>query len=138
GFNHGANATSSAILGGLNNNIASGNIGAVVLGGNSIKLTGSSYTYTTAVNRLAIFGSLSGGTNSDSILTYDPITKLVRSRSTSDVLSTIAAAKGPVGAIQYHNGSQSFSGTTLFSFDVTSRSFTLGTRSGVYGVFSFT
>jgi hypothetical protein len=137
-INHGAQGNYSAILGGINNNIDGGNEGTVVLGGNSIKVTGTSYSYTTVVNTLAIFGSVTGGTNSDFVLTYNPSNKKVRSRTFGEFSAALSTAKGPTGAIQYNLGSGVFSGDTEFYFNQPVRSLTLGTRSGVHGVRSFT
>lgn len=138
GVAHGANADYSIILGGINNSIDGGNTGAVVLGGNSLKLTGSSYQYTTAVMKLAVFGNVSGGTNDDVILTLNPLTKFVRSRSFSEFSLALSAAKGPTNSIQYNLGSGIVSGDTLFLFEPNSKSLTLGSRSGIYGTRSFT
>lgn len=138
GIGHGANADFSAILGGINNNIEVGNTGAVILGGNFLKLTGSSYQHTTAVMKLAIFGTITGGTNSDVVLTMNPTTKLVRSRTFNEFSLSISAAKGPTNAIQYNLGSGVFSGDSQFTFDPLTLALTLGSRSGTIGTRSFT
>ena len=53
----GSNGRSWAILGGLKHNIESGNTNAAIIGGNLIKLTGTTYVDTTAVGNLAIMDS---------------------------------------------------------------------------------
>jgi hypothetical protein len=136
--NHGAQANYSAILGGINNNIDGGNEGAVVLGGNFLKLTGTTYTYHTVVTNLAIFGTISGGTNSDVVLTLNPTTKKVRSRTFNEFSLALSSAKGPTGAVQYNLGSGAFTGDSQYLFDSTTKSLTLGTRSGALGIRSFT
>lgn len=76
---HGALAANSAILGGLNHNTGVGNFRSAIIGGNGIKLTGTSYTDTTAVANLAIFTPPPFSTApADDILMYSNTTKLVR------------------------------------------------------------
>lgn len=133
---HGANAPQSIILGGINNNISSINTGSVIIGGNAIKLNNSGYTYTTAVQNFAIFGSLTGGTTGDTFIVLDPITKKIRSRLASDVVSSLGTAKGPFFSIQY-NKNGSFSGQTEFIFNETEKALTLGNRNGTVGTNSF-
>jgi len=133
---HGANADESVILGGRNNNISSLNIGSVIIGGNAIKLNSSGYTYTTAVQNLAIFGPVSGGTSGDTFLVIDNTTKKVRGRTTSEVIGNIAQAQGPFYSIQY-NKNGGFSGQTEFYIDESQRALTLGSRDGSIGVNSF-
>jgi hypothetical protein len=71
---HGALAANSVIFGGKNHNIASGNVRAAVIGGNAIKLTGTTYIDTVAVPSLAIFTTPSAG-GSDDILTWNASSK---------------------------------------------------------------
>ena len=73
---HGANAIYSAILGGLNNNIEIGSYGSVIIGGYGIKLTGTTHSYHTAVENLAIW-SPSNDTTSPNLLTWNPTTRKV-------------------------------------------------------------
>ena len=65
---HGALADNSAILGGLNHNIESGNTRAAIIGGDGIKLTGTTYIDTTAVDNLAVISTPSTGLVSDNVL----------------------------------------------------------------------
>ena len=58
---HGALAPRSAILGGQNHNIAVGNYGAVILGGDGIKLNGADYTNTAVMQKAYIQESLQAG-----------------------------------------------------------------------------
>jgi len=83
---HGALAPQSAILGGLNNNIAVGNVGAAIIGGNTINLTGSTYSYTTAVGNLAIMSTPSFGVSTNNVLVRDTngVTKQVTQASLSN------------------------------------------------------
>lgn len=67
---HGALAQSSIILGGRNHNIEVNNANAAIIGGNTIKLTGSSYINTTAVGNLAIMTPPSAGGSND-VLTWE-------------------------------------------------------------------
>ena len=60
---HGARADFSSIFGGRNHDIASGNTGATIIGGNSIKLSGSTYVDTTAVDHLAIITTPTSGSS---------------------------------------------------------------------------
>lgn len=76
GSGHGALADRSAILGGQNHNIESGNTGAVILGGSGIKLTGTDYINHVAVPNLAIF-STPGDGGTDDLLTWNATSKKV-------------------------------------------------------------
>lgn len=73
---NGALANNSAILGGVNQHIASGNVRSAIIGGFGINLTGTTYIETVAVPSLAIFTTPSTG-GSDDILTWNPISKKV-------------------------------------------------------------
>ncbi len=73
---HGALADNSAILGGINHNIATGNTRAAIIGGTGIKLTGSTYSDHVVVPSLAVFTTPSAG-SSDDILTWNATTKKV-------------------------------------------------------------
>jgi hypothetical protein len=73
---HGALANNSVILGGTDHNIESGNVRSVILGGNGIKLTGSSYVDHVAVPNLAIFSTPADDSNGE-ILVWDSVTKKV-------------------------------------------------------------
>ena len=73
---HGANADLSAILGGRNHNIETGNVRAAIIGGNGIKLTGTDYVDTTAVANFAIFDTPSAG-GAEDVLTWNPTTKII-------------------------------------------------------------
>lgn len=72
---HGALAPYSAILGGRNNNIASANTGATIIGGNSVKLN-SGYAYHTAVSNLVINDTPTTYTTQD-VLAWDATSKKV-------------------------------------------------------------
>jgi hypothetical protein len=74
---HGALANNSAILGGTNHNIEVGNTGAVILGGNLIKLTGTDYIGTTAVGKLALITGLTINASSDEVLVRNTTTGVV-------------------------------------------------------------
>ncbi len=63
-------------MGGQDHNIAVGNTNAAIIGGSTIKLTGSSYINFTAVSNLAIFTTPSAG-GSDDVLTWNSSTKMV-------------------------------------------------------------
>jgi hypothetical protein len=92
---HGANADFSAILGGQNHNIESGNVRAAIIGGDAIKLTGTSYIDHTAVDNLAIFSAPStGDVNSDNLLVWDSVDKKVKQLSPSTVGGITGATNG--------------------------------------------
>ncbi len=74
---HGALAPYSAILGGSDNNIEAGNTGAAIIGGNSVKLTGSTYIYTAAVSKLAIRQTPIAGINTDNVLVRRATTGII-------------------------------------------------------------
>jgi len=84
---HGALANSSVILGGINHNIASGNTNAAIIGGNTIKLTGTDYIDTTAVGNLAIMSSPAAGDASTTVMVRDAATGIIQERSQADVAS---------------------------------------------------
>jgi len=84
---HGALANSSVILGGINHNIASGNTNAAIIGGNTIKLTGTTYVDTTAVGKLAIMSQPANGDASTTVMVRDSSTGIIQERSQADVAS---------------------------------------------------
>lgn len=73
---HGALAADSAILGGRDHNIEAGNIRSVIIGGDAIKLTGSTYVDHVAVANLAIM-TLPGVGGADDLLTRDATTGII-------------------------------------------------------------
>jgi hypothetical protein len=75
---HGSLANSSVILGGLNHNIEVGNTNAAIIGGDSIKLTGSSYINHTAVANLAIMTTPAAGIGADDVLVRSSTTGRIR------------------------------------------------------------
>ena len=75
---HGAIADQSVILGGINHNIEAGNTRAAIIGGDTIKLTGTDYIDTTAVSNLAIMSSPSTGTSGDTVLVRDSSTGIIK------------------------------------------------------------
>ena len=77
-ISHGALADRSAILGGQNHNIEISNTGAAIIGGNGIKLTGSSYIDTTAVAKLAIMSTPDSGLSGDTVLVRDSSTGIIK------------------------------------------------------------
>ena len=77
-INHGALANYSAILGGSNHNIESGNTGATIIGGYGIKLTGTTYANHVAVPQLAIITGLTSGSTGDTILVRDNTTGIIK------------------------------------------------------------
>jgi hypothetical protein len=88
---HGALATGSVILGGQDHNITTGNTRAVILGGNSIKLTGSTYIDHVVVPNLVIFTTPSAGGTSD-ILTWNSSTKKIGKVTQASITGTITGA----------------------------------------------
>lgn len=84
---HGALAAQSVILGGLNHNIESGNVRSAIIGGQLIKLTGSTYIDTVAVPSLALFTTPSAGGNDD-ILTWKSSTKKIGKIAQSSLVPT--------------------------------------------------
>ena len=95
-FNHSFNDTSqtlgngalapySAILGGKNHNIGVANTGATIIGGDTIKLTGSTYVNTTVVGNLAIINIPLSGSTSDEILVRNPSTGKLEYRDASSL-----------------------------------------------------
>lgn len=124
----GALADNSAILGGLNNSIAAGNQRAAIIGGQLIKLTGSTYVDTVAVGNLAIFITPAVG-GSDDILTWNSSNKKIRKITKASLLGA------PVNSIQFNSGNTVFGGDAQWIFDSINKAVTLGTRSaGVVGV----
>lgn len=117
----GALADNSAILGGMDHSIASGNVRAAIIGGNTIKLTGSSYIDTVAVANLAIFTTPSAG-GSDDILTWNSSSKKITKVTKASLLGA------PVNSIQFNSGSTNFGGDTQWIFDPVTKAVTLGTR----------
>lgn len=88
---HGALADYSTILGGLNHNIAVGNTGAAIIGGDSIKLTGNTYANTVAVPSLAIMTTPSAGSTND-ILTWSLSTKKITKITQASLITPPAGA----------------------------------------------
>jgi len=84
---HGALANNSAILGGQNHNIASGNVRSAIIGGQLIKLTGTTYVDTVAVPSLAVFTTPSSGGNDD-LLSWNSANKIVRKVAQSSLVAT--------------------------------------------------
>jgi hypothetical protein len=82
---HGALADGSVILGGLNHNIESGNVRAAIIGGNTIKLTGSSYIDHVAVANLAIFSTPTNGDSSDEVIVWDSVDKKLKKVTQSSI-----------------------------------------------------
>ena len=82
---HGALAHYSAILGGRDHNITSGNTGATIIGGTTIKLTGTTYVNHTAVNNLAIINEPTIGNSLDDVLVRDENSGIIK-RVSSTVL----------------------------------------------------
>jgi hypothetical protein len=79
----------SVIIGGISNAISTGNVRAAIIGGNSIKLTGTTYVDTVAVPSLAIMTTPT--TCLGDVLTYDAITKKIGK-------TTLSALGGITGA----------------------------------------
>jgi len=84
---HGALADQSVILGGINHNIEAGNTNATIIGGDTIKLTGTTYVDTTAVGNLAIFNTPANGDASTTVMVRDSGTGIIQERSQADVAS---------------------------------------------------
>ena len=85
----GANAANSAILGGVNHNICSGNTRSTIIGGCGINLTGSTYADYTIIPNLGIWNTPgSGGT--DDILTWNSNTKKINKVTQSSVSGSTA------------------------------------------------
>lgn len=103
-FDWGALASGSTILGGANHNIASGNTGAAIIGGNFINLTGTTYINTTAVKRLAIMSAPAAGTSGMSYLVRD---------SATGIIKTITGATGGGGATVTANNGLTKSGNNI-------------------------
>jgi len=76
---HGAIADYSAILGGDDHHIAVGNTRAAIIGGNRIKLTGTSYVDHVAVPSLVLWNTPTGGSSTDRILVYEASSRKVKS-----------------------------------------------------------
>lgn len=107
GSGHGANAFSSAILGGINHNINSAATGATILGGNGIKLTGATYLNTTAVAKLAIMSTPAAGTSGMSYLVRDSSTGIIKT------LSGGGGGSSSASGISFDPTGTSLSATTL-------------------------
>ena len=84
---YGALADESVILGGIDHNIASGNTRAAIIGGNTIKLTGTTYIDTTAVGNLAIIDTPTTGVSGDTVLVRDSSTGIIRQIAQSGLTS---------------------------------------------------
>ncbi|MFW6219264.1 MAG: tail fiber domain-containing protein [bacterium] len=124
---HGALATSSAILGGANHNIAGGNTGATIIGGCGIKLTGTNYINYTAVDNLAIFTDPDSSSLSNALV-WDSVDKKVKINS-----SLGGGVGGSDTEIQFNN-SGTLSGNSEFTFEYVERGLTLGSRTGTTGI----
>jgi hypothetical protein len=74
GINNQALSIDSAIIGGNNNYVSSGNTGSIILGGNNIILSAATYCNTTVVPNLAIWNTPAGSGN---ILAWNNINKKV-------------------------------------------------------------
>ncbi len=109
---HGAIANQSAIIGGLNHNIAAGATNAAIIGGSSIKLTGSTYSGMTAVAGLAIFATPNVG-GSDDLLTWNATSKKINKITQASLLSVPAGANG---YIQFKNNSGLFSAIASLTY----------------------
>ena len=92
---HGALAVASAILGGRDHNIEIGNARAAIIGGDGIKLTGTTYVDTTAVDNFAIFTTPSAGASED-VLTWNPTTKKLNKVTQASIagLAAVTASNG--------------------------------------------
>ena len=124
---HGAMADFSAILGGIDHNIEVGNTNAAIIGGNAIKLTGTSYIDTTAVDNLAIITIPTSG-NSTQILARNITTGVIEYTTVSG--GGTGGTTNPAGAdtqIQFNN-SGSFGANSKFIFDNVKCGLTVGTR----------
>jgi hypothetical protein len=91
---HGALANCSSIFGGINHNIAVGNTNATIIGGNAIKLTGTSYIDYTALSSLAIFTTPTTGDMFDGVLVWNSVDKKVKQVSISSINSITGATNG--------------------------------------------
>jgi hypothetical protein len=85
---HGANANYSAILGGIDHNIESGNVRSTIIGGSAIKLTGTTYTDTVAVDCLAIFSTPDTGASGDTVLVLDAADNKVKAVTQASIVGT--------------------------------------------------
>jgi hypothetical protein len=92
--NIGTKSSNSAIVGGKNHNIETGNARAAIIGGQSISLTGSSYADYVAVPNLAIWST--PATASDSaVLTWNSVTKKITTRTIGTIgVSSIGTING--------------------------------------------
>jgi hypothetical protein len=81
---HGALAAYSAILGGRNNNIATSNTGATIIGGNTVKLNTAGYAYHAVVSNLAINDTPTTGTVED-VLMWNSTSKKVLKINQNDL-----------------------------------------------------
>ena len=76
--NRGTFARCSAIFGGKSNSIEVDNLGATIVGGSHITLTGNSYIFHTAVGNLAIIDTPSTGASGDTVLVRDSSTGIIK------------------------------------------------------------
>lgn len=115
-IDHGVNAYASAILGGRNHNIESGNTGATIIGGDTIKLTGTTYLNTTAVDNLAVISTPSNGTSEDSVLVRDASNGIIKvvDQSTFGSGSSGGGSSPEVRNVKQLN---SVSGSTSINFE---------------------
>jgi trimeric autotransporter adhesin len=121
-LNHGANAHFSAILGGRNNNIATANTGATIIGGNSVKLSSAGYSYHAAVSNLAIFDTPPAG-STDDILTWNATSKKVGKITQGSVsgVNGLTATRIPYAA-----SATSLADSPLLVWDVPNGAMTVG------------
>jgi hypothetical protein len=116
---HGTHATHSAIFGGVNGNIPLGNDRAVIVGGNAIKITGTSYSDFVVVPNLAIWTAPNLGITTDHVLTYNATNKKVSMVTQASLKESPA---GNNGSIQFRNNQGNFAfSSSLFFATGTSR-----------------
>jgi hypothetical protein len=114
---NGARARRSAILGGLNHNIASGNTGAAIIGGSGINLTGTDYIDFTAVSNLAIFSTPGDGATDD-VLTWNATTKKVGKVSQASLGGGGGlVGSGVAGQVAYWADTDTLTGEAGFEYD---------------------
>ncbi len=125
GSNQGALGDYSAILGGKNHNIATGNTGAAIIGGDSIKLSGSSYVNTVAVNAFAIWDTPSAGGGND-LLTWNSNTKKIGKVAQSSISG--GGGSGSVTGITNIGGDTNGLFTSIINKDVKLKSLVAGSN----------
>jgi len=105
---HGAAAINSAILGGQNHNIEVGNTNAAILGGNAIKLTGTSYVNFAAVSNLAIMTAPTVGIAADDVLVRSSTTGRIRRVTQASLAGVAASPAGVTGSVQIRSAAGTF------------------------------